>query len=148
MREAVLDPERRPTSRARGTTSSSRSFLEHYPMERILLLDQDELLHDRRRTLERVYRFLGVDEGVWRETFNEPRLESAAAGGGPGSGCRRRSGSRRERGGRSSTGGRSRSRTRSPSCDDALRAELEDILRDDVAAFRELTGRRFESWSI
>jgi hypothetical protein len=29
-----------------------------------------------------------------------------------------------------------------------LRARLEAVLRPDVARLRELTGRRFESWSI
>ncbi len=79
MREAVLAPGETYVSRSQYYLQLSQ-FLEHYPMERILLLDQDELLNDRRPTMERVYGFLGVDEGFWRKTFNEPRLESARRG--------------------------------------------------------------------
>ena len=81
-------------------------------------------------------------------TFNEPRLETAPAGGARGSGCSPRSGCRRGYGGRSSTAGRSRSRTRSPRSTTPSGPSCEDLLRDDVAAFRELTGRRFETWSV
>ena len=147
MREAVLAPGETYVSRSQYYLQLSQ-FLEHYPMEHILLLDQDELLHERRSTMERVYGFLGVDEGFWRKTFNEPRLESARRG-------------RRTRLGVVASK-RLPPRTwlrdkhsrpfsapyEKPELDDSLRAELEDILRDDVAAFRELTGRRFESWSI
>lgn len=147
MREAVLAPGETYVSRSQYYLQLSQ-FLEHYPMEHILLLDQDELLHDRRPTMERVYGFLGVDEGFWRKTFNEPRLESA------GRGRRTRLGvvaSKRlpPRTWRRVKHSRPFSTPyEKPELDDSLRAELEDILRDDVAAFRELTGRRFESWSI
>jgi Sulfotransferase domain len=147
MREAVLAPEQTYVSRSQYHLQLTQ-FLEHYPMERILVLEQDELLSDRRQTLERVYEFLGVDKGFWRKTFNEPRLETA------------------RRGRRTRLGVFAANRVpprvwrklkhrrlfakpyEKPELDDAFRAELADILRDDVAAFRELTGRRFESWSL
>ena len=49
-------------------------FLEHYPMERILILEQDELFKQRRETLQRVFRFIGVRDDFWRESFNNPKL--------------------------------------------------------------------------
>ena len=48
MREAVLDEARAYVWRSRYHAQLTR-FLEHYPMERILLLEQDELLKDRAR---------------------------------------------------------------------------------------------------
>ena len=147
MREAVLDPTQSYVDRSRYHLQLTQ-FLEHYPIDRVLLLEQDELLNERRETLGRVYRFLGVDEEVWRESFNTPKLESAARG-------------RRTRLGAFAAKRLSPRRWRKvrhlrvfqapyeqPPMAADLRAELEDMLRDDAAAFRELTGRRFATWSI
>ncbi len=147
MREAVLDETRGHLARSMYHLQLSR-FLEHYPIERILLLEQEELRTDRRETLRRIYRFLGVDQDVWRESFKTPRLESATRG------RRTRLGAFAAK--RLSPRHWRRIRDRRPftkpyeqgPLDDELRAELADRLRDDVAAFRELTGRRFETWSI
>ncbi|MDX1395609.1 MAG: sulfotransferase [Gemmatimonadota bacterium] len=45
------------------------AFLEFYPPERILVFTSDELRHERIATLERVFRFLGVDP-----TYRSPRF--------------------------------------------------------------------------
>jgi hypothetical protein len=147
MREAVLDPDQGYVTRSMYHLQLTR-YLEHFPMERVLLLEQEELFNERRETLQRVYRFLGVDDTVWRESFNTPRLESAARG-------------RRTRLGAFAAKRLSPRRWRKirdrrpftkpyvqPPMEDDLRAELAAMLRDDVAAFRGLTGRRFETWSI
>jgi hypothetical protein len=147
MREAVLDPEMDYLARSRYHLQLTR-FLDRYPREQVMVIEQDELLGDRRATLRRVFAFLGVDEDVWRDAFAEPRLETSA---------RRR---------RTPLGAfvaaRVRMRTwrllrdhwpfsrpfeHSP-IDDGLRAELADLLRDDIARFRQLTGREFASWSV
>jgi hypothetical protein len=147
MREAVLDPKRAYLWRSRYFKQLSL-WLEHYPMERILLLEQEELLNDRRTTLQHVFTFLGAREDVWRPSFNEPRLETSA---------RRR----RTRLGRFAAerlpirywrkirDHRPFSKPfEQPEMDDALRAEVADLLREDIASFRELTGRPFEHWSV
>lgn len=36
-------------------------FLEHYPMEQILVVDSDDLLRDRLTTMNHIFAFLGVD---------------------------------------------------------------------------------------
>ena len=147
MHEAIFDRKMAYIERSRYHQQLTR-FLEHYPMERILLLEQDELLHDRRATLQRVFAFLGAQEDFWRPAFSEPRLETSTR--------RRRT--------RLGVFAAERLSIRwwrkirdlrlfskpfeQPPPDDALRARLEDELRDDVAAFRALTGRRFETWSI
>ena len=39
-----------------------RRYLEHFPEERLMVIDQQELLNKRRETLKRVFAFLSVDE--------------------------------------------------------------------------------------
>jgi hypothetical protein len=147
LREAVLDPDAEYLARSRYHHQLSR-YLEHYPMERILVLEQDELLEDRRATLVRVWQFLEVRDTVWREAFNIKRLES---------GERRR----KTRLGRYVSGRVSQSTWRhlrghrpfstpfvQSEMDAELRAEVADRLRDDAERFRALTGRRFEGWSV
>ena len=147
MREAILDPERAYIRRSRYHEQLTR-FLEYYPMEQILLLEQDELLNDRRATLQRVFAFLGARENVWRESFNEPRLETAAR--------RRRTRLGVVAADRLPIRWWRKIRDRRPfstpfeqqPMDDDLRAEVSGLLRDDAAAFRKLTGRPFASWSV
>jgi hypothetical protein len=147
LRDALLDPGGEYLARSRYHHQLSR-FLEHYPMERILVLEQDELLEDRRPTLLRVWRFLGVKENVWRKAFRIKRLESAERRRKTRLGyfvSRRVSHStwRRIRGHRPFSIPFAQTEM-----DDELRAEVADRLRDDAERFRALTGRRFESWSI
>ncbi len=147
MREAVLDPEGEYLARSRYNVQLAR-FLEHYPRERILVLEQSELYGDRRATLERVFEFIGVRTNVWRQTFEEPRLETAAR--------RRKTLLGRYVSRRVSPRVWRRMRHRwplsrpfeHPPMPDDLRAELAAILRDDIAEFREMTGRSFEGWSV
>jgi hypothetical protein len=148
MREAVLDESRLSyIARSRYAMQLER-WLERYPMERILILEQDELMNERRETLRKVFRFLGVDEDVWREGFNVRRLESST------------------RWRRTAIGSVAASRLppklwrrlrnrrpfavpfEQPEMDPGLQAELAERLRDDIARFRELTGREFAGWSV
>ena len=148
MREAVLDESRLSyLARSRYYTQISQ-YLEHYPMERILILEQDELMNDRRATLRRVFAFVGVRDDYWREKFNDPKLETSTRW-------------RRTRLGavaaeRLPVKWWRRLRNRrpfafpfeQPEIDAELHEELASRLRDDIEQFRELTGRKFESWSI
>lgn len=147
MREAMFDPARGYVDRSRYHHQLSR-FLEHYPMERILLLEQEELLNDRRATLERVFGFLGAREDVWKPAFNEERLETSTR--------RRRTrlgvyaaNKLSPRWWRKVRDNRlfSKPFEQEPLPDD-VRAKLEDELREDAARFRELTGREFAGWSV
>jgi hypothetical protein len=147
LREAVLDPNAEYLARSRYHHQLSR-FLEHYPMERILVLEQEELLEERRETLVRVWRFLEVRDTVWREAFNIKRLESGER--------RRKTRLGRYVSGRVPHSTWRRLRSHRPfstpfvqsEMDDELRAELADRLRDDAERFRALVGRPFESWSV
>ena len=147
LREAVLDPESEYITRSRYHLQLKR-FLEHFPPERVMVLEQSELLADRRETLAMIWRWLGVRDDVWNEKFDVKRLESST---------RRRktllgffvSARIPQRHWR-------RIRDRWPfsrpfhhtPLDNDLRASLADLLREDAQRFRELTGRPFAEWSV
>lgn len=40
-------------------------YLALFPLEQILVVDQHALRHQRRRTLESIFAFLGIDAGFW-----------------------------------------------------------------------------------
>lgn len=46
-------------------------YLAHFPQEQILVLEQERLREDRRDSLRRVFRFLGVDDAFWSSHFEE-----------------------------------------------------------------------------
>lgn len=45
-------------------------YLEHYPRERVLVLDQEDLLSRRAETMRKVFAFLGVDEDFRSDAFD------------------------------------------------------------------------------
>src|SRR4051794_2527296 len=53
-----------------------RHYLEHFPQERVMVINQSELLRERRPTLRRAFSFLGVDEGFDSPRFEEELLKS------------------------------------------------------------------------
>ena len=123
-------------------------FCEHYPLERVLVLEQDELLHDREATLRRVFAFLGLRDDFWHPSYGRKRHETQK---------RRRktaiglAAERRlpKRWWRKVRFSRPFSTPFEHSeLDDATRAELADRLRDDANRFRELTGKPFATWSV
>jgi hypothetical protein len=147
MREAVLEEPSEYIDRSKYHLQLTR-FLDHYPLERIMVIEQDELLNDRRETLRRVFNFVGVRDNVWRDTYSEPRLETAA---------RRRKtplGAFMVRHVSPKMWRRMRHHWPlslpfdHPEMEADLRAEVADRLRDDAARFRELVGRPFEGWSV
>jgi hypothetical protein len=160
LEETLADIERGP---GMNFVDRSRYFmqveqwLEHFPRERLLVLAQEDLMSDRAGTLRRVFRFLGVDESFSSEEFtrtHQPSSEKRAAVGlaqriedplaraahklplpasrALGRAFRRVFGRTVER----------------PALGDERRRRLEDLLRDDAERLRELTGQRFESWSV
>ena len=132
-------------------------WLEHFPRERLLVLDQEDLKADRAGTLRRVFRFLGVDESFHSEEFtrtHQPSSEKRAAVGlaqrieDPLAGFAHRLPLRTSRAlGRAFRRVFGRAVER-PALSEERRRRLEDLLREDVERLRELTGQRFESWSV
>ncbi len=126
--------------------------------ERIMVIDQAELLRDRLATLREIFRFLAVEDtfvtpafderlhrsedrpvysaGYWHfaERFVSPATRRIPA-------AIRKSARRRvERA--------LLPKLPTPTLDPDRRAALEDLYRDEVARLRELTGKSFPTWSI
>jgi len=70
--EALRDcdnPQNSYVSPGRYATQLER-YLEHFGLDQLLVLDQRKLLDDRRATVRRVFRFLGVDDGFASRGFD------------------------------------------------------------------------------
>jgi hypothetical protein len=52
-------------------------YLRHFPRERMLVVDQADLLRDRSRTLQEIFHFLGVEDGVEDARFEEELSRSS-----------------------------------------------------------------------
>lgn len=71
MAPVLLDPKR--TYLARSLYGRQlRHVVEHFPLERVLVVDQRDLLHDRAATLRRVFSFAGIDPD-----FDDPGFATA-----------------------------------------------------------------------
>lgn len=168
----ALMGERRSLGDALGDLSDHRSpyiasslygsqierYLHHFPQERVLVIDQADLLADRRSTLEQVFAFLEVDDSVevpglddellsskeWRtyspryvdlvDRFVVPSLRWIPQG------VRRPL-------------RRSVERVlwpplEKPSLDEGLRTRLAELYSGEAQRLRALTGKEFPSWSV
>lgn len=134
-------------------------YLEHFPREQILVVDQHELLRNRRETLARVFRFLDVDHAFQSPAFAREHHPTPA---------RRRTrlgfalvplldrllGEDRSRMLRAKAPRLVRAplvsvrRDASVILDQDLRDQLESYFSEDVAKLRSFTGQRFASWSV
>lgn len=131
-------------------------FLSHYPEPQVLILDQDDLRRRRSDTLREVFGFLGVDPGFEHPRFHRERHRSS----------RKRRANwlgnkvqpwRRTRWGKRvprvvwnvlDLGLPLGKQIPRPDVRDALGPEVLEVLHEDADRLRELTGRRFESWSV
>ena len=135
-----------------------RQFLNRFPAERILVLDQHDLRHRRAETLRTTFSFLGVDPefddpGFVRERHRTGRKHRAT-----------KLGMRLERLGKRTFGGRLPRGfwfaerllflrrpidvPETPDIRDALSPEVITVLREDADRLREFTGRSFDHWSL
>jgi hypothetical protein len=134
-------------------------YLGVFPPEQIMVVDQAELLQDRRSVLREVFRFIGADEDFESPDFD--RLLNTSA-------SRRRTTQawRRMRGSRIAGLAKrlppqprrvtlgiarrlvSRPAKPPPEPTPELRERLRATFEADVARLRELTGRDFETWQL
>ena len=136
------------------------AYLRHFRQDALLILESVALHDDRRTTLDRVFAHVGADPTFWDPSFER---EHNARGG---ENVRLGDGALRLRGTalgaayrralpeaargliaprlRRALGGRE-VRPRPP---EDLLARLADALAPDAARLRELTGERFEGWTI
>ena len=131
---------------------------EHYPDSRIMVVDQRELLSDRREVLRDVFAFLGVDDDYWTPEFdrlhNTRQRKMRVNGAGMGAyriglydPLVRAAAALPERWRRRvlSVMG---DEIRRPVPDDALRNELEACVREDADRLRAYTGKPFDHWTV
>ena len=134
--------------------------LEAFPREQLLILDQRDLLKDRRETLRRVFSFLGVDEDFVSPGFDEL---ANTRGSVPISTPFRR---RVARSPLAAAGRRLPSPLRDPvvsaanrlfaagvkrepdQIGDDLRERLRGAYREEAVRLREMTGMPFPSWQV
>jgi sulfotransferase family protein len=131
---------------------------EHFPDSQILVVEQRELLDDRRAAMRRLFRFLDVDDSYWTPDFdrlhntrerkllvNERGLWMYKKGlYDPTLRLARRLPAALSRG----LVGFMGDEVERPVPTPALRDELVACLREDVRRLREYTGREFDHWSV
>jgi hypothetical protein len=162
----------RPIDEALAATDSSyvdrsrysmqlQPYLERFPADRIEIVDQGELRRDREVTMQRVFRFLDVDDSFRHEQFSREWERGTAKGSGkfrlmdravrlPGLRGMDARFDRLPEGMRwiverivhRPTG----EAPPKPEIPPSVRERLEPILREDAERLEELTGRRFDGW--
>ena len=152
----VVRPNRKPyIARSRYYMQLTR-FLRRYPLEQILVLDQQDLRDDRAATLRRVFEFAGVDpeftDPRFRQERHQTRRKTRMTALGERLDRRRASSGRRLLPDQAwSVASRRWPLARSIDPPD-IRAVIPEkalaALRKDTERLSELTGRRFDHWSI
>jgi hypothetical protein len=171
MAAALLDERRTLQGALEGDLDEPRSryiapslyatqlelYLRHFPRDRILVVDQADLLSNRRLTLKEIFSFLEVDEHLDSSMFEEELLSSGHWRRYPKgySGFVGRVISPRVRWipkGLRQSARRSLERflwrPLDTTLDEGLRTRLEDLYTPEVARLRTLTGKSFASWSV
>jgi hypothetical protein len=167
----ALKGERRSLREALGDFSDLRSlyispslyatqielYLREFPQERVLVIDQGELLADRLPTLRRVFDFLGVARDVHSTGFEQELLSSQewrVYPDGYGDFVARHIAPRLQwipKGLRQSVRGVGERLLWPPidtELDDELRGRLEELFAPEAERLRELTGQPFSAWSV
>lgn len=134
-------------------------YLSVFDGDRVLVVDQADLLDRRRDTLRRVFRFLELDDDFWSPRFELLQNTRANKVRWSPTGLRLAD-SRAAVALRHMIPGRTRaalirpvkrmttSRLRVPAFDDELRQRVRAASRDEVERLRELTGQRFGTWQV
>lgn len=143
----VLDPNKTYVNRSRYMFQLDR-FLPYYAPENIMVLDSGSLRDDRMATLQRIFRFVGVDDGFTSKKYKEEKHVTSDK-------------ERLNRFGAWALNNLSRktyNRMRRvlplgkpierPEIDDALRQELVGLLKEDIDRLRAFTGDPFAGWQV
>jgi hypothetical protein len=133
------------------------AYLRHFPQERILVVDQTDLLRDRRATLREIFAFLSVDESFVSPEFEEEfaKVDGLRTYTNFVILVRRARATPLQRLPRSwrvfmrDTVTRLLSQPLAPAeLDEDLRTRLAELYDKDANALRRLTGKTFPTWSV
>ena len=130
-------------------------FLEVFPRDQLMVVDQRDLLGERRATLRRVFSFLEVDPDFASPGFEVRHFQSEQAWRPRGVLSRRRGVNRAVQRGFSLPGPVGKGVRRllahpvsKPELDEGLRRRLAAHFGADAQRLRELTGQDFAHWSV
>lgn len=134
-------------------------YTRHFPIERILVIDQAELLQRRDETLRRVFRFAGVDEDFTSPEFAGrsntragKRVKTSAyralSRATPTARLRRRLPAHTRRALFAPIKRLTTTEVEAPELTDEVRRRLRDTFRADVDRLRAITGQEFATWQI
>jgi hypothetical protein len=156
MAGAVRVPGNRYVEASRYGTQLA-PYVERFGSDRVLVETQERLLSERQECLKRIFGFLGVQDDLYLPEFDR-RWERSEGKGWLYSlalAVRRRGirlpkflrwpAQRLQRSRWFGGGGESAA---PPEVDPAVRAELTQQLRPEVAKLRDLTGKTFDEWSV
>ncbi len=155
LRATLMHPNTSYLSRSHYYTQLQQ-FLRVYPLERILLVEQEELRTNRIETLRRVFEFIDVDPGFSHARFSDERHKTSRKTRATPLAMRLERIGETPRGRAipptfwRAVGGLFpfRRTIEVPEVREALRPEALRSLREDAERLRELTGREFATWSI
>jgi Sulfotransferase domain len=151
------DPYNRYVATGKYATQLEQ-YTKLFPLEQLLIIDQADLLTRRGETLQRVFRFLEVDDSFispgfdelsnvretkrrWRRlglSLKRSRLADAVRLAPPGARRVLFGPARRV----------ARARTKTPPVDSKMRHRLRAEFKDEVEGLRALTGQAFASWQL
>jgi hypothetical protein len=155
LRETLLHPNTTYVLRSQYHLQLTQ-FLNFYPEPQVLVLEQDDLRNRRSETLRDVFSYLGVDPGFEHPRFHRERHRSSRKRRATWLGMRVQP-LRRTRFGSSvpralwnvlDAGLPLGKPIPRPDVREALGPEVIEVLHEDADRLRELTGRRFEHWSV
>ena len=159
LEDALADPDPSNTYLcASHYATQLNRFLEYFAQDQILVLDQHRLRHRRDDAIREVFRFLEVNEDFTSPEFdrelNTRRSQRRLTGTGhslrrsaPAAAFRALPPRVRQPLRFVARRGLSR-RVRRPPVTPAIRAQLEALFKPEANRLREITGQRFENWSL
>jgi Sulfotransferase family len=155
LRTTVNNPRASYVARSRYAMQLRR-YMRHFPLEQIMVIEQEDLRTDRARTLRGVFEFAGVDPGFEHPSFARDQHVTAAKSRASKTAIRLERMSDRHPllapAAKLYLGLDARLPPRRPIERPDIRMAIEDevleLLQEDARELRELTGRPFENWSI
>ena len=154
LRETLLHPNTTYVLRSKYH-AQLRQFLNFYALSQVLVIDQADLRLRRSETLREVFGFLGVDPDFEHPSFHRERHRTTRKRRATALGVRVQPWRKTTVGSRLPKAfwnvldvgilGRPIPK---PDVRGALGPEVIEVLHEDADRLRELTGRRFETWSV
>ena len=156
---ADLDDPMNPYVVGSSYATQLERYREHFPAERILVVDSAELHENRGRALSEIFGFLGVDPDFSDPGFNEElnvgstkreyaSFYAQARDSGLGRAWRRLMPERMRRPVSGAVRRASAPPVERPQIRGALRDAVALKLKPEAERLREMTGKKFESWSV